>query len=88
MRSIIKYVAVMCLFLTSWSAMAFVAHHHASGSESVCAVCVAAHSAAPAVAVTLLHTTFAPVVILRADPVSAKSRLAAFALNVRPPPAV
>ena len=88
MRSIVKYVAVMCLFLTSWSAMALVAHHHASGSESVCAVCVAAHSAAPTVAVTLLHTTFAPVRTLRANPVSAKSRVVAFALSVRPPPAV
>jgi hypothetical protein len=87
-RSIVKYVAVMCLFLTSWSAMALVAHHHAKGTESVCTVCVAAHSAAPTVAATLLHATFAPLLTLRAEPVSAKGRLVAFALSVRPPPAV
>jgi len=77
----------MCLLLTLGSAVALVAHHHSSGTETPCVVCVAAHSAAPAVVANLLHTTFACIVAIPAEPVSAKARLIAFALTVRPPPA-
>jgi hypothetical protein len=84
----VKYVALMCLALTLWSAVAFAAHHHANGAESAkCTVCVAAHSAAPKATVNPLRATFTPISSFRADPVSAKERFAAFALSVRPPPA-
>jgi hypothetical protein len=83
-----KCVAVTCLLLTVWSAVAVVAHHHANGTESArCTVCVAAHSAAPKSNTSLLHATFAPISTIQADPVSAQWRLIAFALSVRPPPA-
>jgi hypothetical protein len=79
----------MCLWLTFWSAIAFAAHHHSNGAESAkCTVCVAAHSAAPKATANLLKATFTPIFTFQADPVSAKQRFTAFALSVRPPPAV
>src|SRR5207253_8096607 len=48
MRSNVKRLAVFCTLLMLWSAIAVVAHHHSTKSESVrCTVCVGAHSAAP-----------------------------------------
>jgi len=79
----------MCLLLTFWSTIAFAAHHHSNRAESAkCTVCIAAHSAAPKAAANLLKATFTPISTFQADPVSAKQRFAAFALSVRPPPAV
>ena len=89
MRSMVKYVAVMCLLLTFWSAIAIAAHHHSNGTESAkCTVCVAAHSAAPTANANLLTAVFTPVSTFQAEPVFATHRLVAFALSVRPPPAV
>ncbi len=87
-RSTFKYVAVLCLLLTLWSAVAIVVHHHDTATESVrCTVCIAAHSAAPKAATALSYATFVPVFVVRAQIVSAKATLIAFALSVRPPPA-
>lgn len=88
LRSFFKCVAVMCLLLTFLSALALVAHHHPKGTESMCAVCVAAHSAAPVAVTSLLHITFSAIQTLQAEPLSAKGRVTAFSLSVRPPPAV
>jgi hypothetical protein len=89
MRSISKWIAWWCVLLTFWSAMAFAAHQHSNGIESAkCTVCVAAHSASPRVPSTLTRATFLTVSTFRAEPVSAKQRLVAFALTVRPPPGV
>lgn len=88
-QCIVKRVALLCLLLTLWSALAFVTHHHANGADAAsCTVCVAAHSAAPKASTNLLRARFVPVRTLRADPVSAKDRFVAFALSVRPPPAI
>jgi hypothetical protein len=88
MRSICKPVARLCLLLTLWSAMAFVAHQHTDASESAkCTVCVAALSASPTVASLPVQVNFSVVSTFRAEPVAAaKQRLIAFALTVRPPP--
>ena len=89
MRSSLKPIAWMCLLLTFWSAFAFVAHHHSSATEAAkCTVCVAAHSASPKTVSTLPNATFVPVATFRPKPVSAKQRVIAFALCVRPPPGV
>lgn len=88
MRSIFKYVVVLCLVLTLWSAAAVVIHHHSKGTESArCTVCVAAHSAVPKAISGLLHATFVRISTLRTQSVSAKACVIAFALTVRPPPA-
>jgi hypothetical protein len=89
MRSIVKHVALMCLLLMCWSAVAFVAHHHSKGADSAkCTVCVSAHSAVPKATAHLLKATFTVASSFRVDPVSVKQLLVVFALSVRPPPAI
>lgn len=89
MRSISKSIALLCLMLTLWSALAFAAHQHSSATEAAkCTVCVAAHSASPKVTCRMAHATFVVVSTFQAQPVSAKQCLVAFALSVRPPPEV
>jgi hypothetical protein len=88
-RSILKYVALTCLVLTFWSAVAFAAHHHSNPGESAkCTVCVAAQSTAPRATANLPKATFTPISTFRAAPVSAKDRFVVFALSVRPPPVI
>jgi hypothetical protein len=90
MRLHSRRVALLCLLLTLWSALAFAAHHHSNAIEAAkCTVCIAAYSASPQVPSTLPKVTFVSVSTLRPEPaVSAKQHLIAFALCVRPPPAV
>jgi hypothetical protein len=89
MRPFSKGIACFCLLLTFWTAFAFAAHHHSNANEvAKCTVCVAAHSAAPKAAARLPKAEFVHVSTFRAEPVSAKQCLIAFALSVRPPPTV
>ena len=89
MRSIVKYLAVMCLLLTFWSAIAFAAHHHTNGTEAgKCTVCVAAHSAVPKATASLLKAKLTPISTFLPEPVFTPQSFVAFALNVRPPPAI
>lgn len=89
-RSVSKGVSWLCLLLTLWSAYSFAAHHHStSGDDVQCTVCAVAHSASPAAASTLPTPVLVLVrLIVVGEPVSAKQHLVAFALSVRPPPAV
>jgi hypothetical protein len=89
MQSISKKIALLCLLLTFFSAVALVAHHHSSATDALkCTVCVTAHSAAPKAISALPGRMFVRISTIRPEPVSAKQRLVAFALNVRPPPSV
>ena len=89
MRSISKRIALLCLMLTVWSALAFAAHQHSNATESAkCTVCIAAHSASPKTITTLPKVLFVAVSTFLPEPISAKQRLIAFALCVRPPPSV
>ena len=89
MRSVLKYVALTCLVLTFWSAVAFAAHHHSNGTESAkCTVCVAANLTPFKSTANVPKATFTPISTFRADSASAKDHFVAFALNVRPPPAI
>jgi hypothetical protein len=89
MRLFSKKIATLCLLLTFWSALAFAAHHHSNGVESAkCSVCLAVHSASPKATSSLQKATFVAVSVCKLAPVSAKQRLVAFALSVRPPPNV
>lgn len=85
----VKCVALFCLLLTLWSSLAFAAHHHSNGAESAkCTVCVVAHSAAPRTTSIPLKLTFVSVFTFRPEPILSAERFVAFALSVRPPPAV
>ncbi len=89
MQSISKRIAWLSLLLTLWSALAFAVHHHSSQNESsTCQVCVAAHSASPTAASPAPKPIFRHVVHYRPKAIAAKQCLVAFALYVRPPPAV
>ena len=88
-RSIVKYLALICLLLTFWSAIAFAAHHHTRVTDAAkCTVCVAAHSAVPKANASLLKAKFTPISTFLPEPVFAAQRFVAFALSVRPPPAI
>jgi hypothetical protein len=78
------------MLLTLWSVYAFAAHQHSNSIDAAkCTVCVAAHSASPVSVSKLLNAAPVPVSrMVAAVPVAAKQRLIAFALAVRPPPAV
>ncbi len=88
MRPMSKRVGWLCLALMLWSVFAFAAHSHLRTNDSAtCRVCVAAHSASPAVHAHARNPVFFTVRLVQtADPTSAKQRLIAFALTVRPPP--
>jgi len=89
MKPIAKRIALLCVLLTFWSAIASAAHQHSSAIESAkCSVCAAAQSASPKAPSTLTRVTFVVVATFRPQPVPAKQRLIAFALCVRPPPSV
>lgn len=90
MRSLLKQIAWPCLLLALLSAYSFAAHQHSSSlDEAQCTVCVIAHSASPYAPCKLPCILLALVLLtLVAEPVSAKQRLIAFALAVRPPPTV
>lgn len=89
MRSLVKYVALLCLLLTLGSAVATVVHHHSGASDSAkCTVCVAAHSARPSVASSLSSISAKLVAAVPIFTVRTQQRLVPFALNVRPPPQV
>lgn len=89
MRSMSKRIVWLSLVLTLWAAFAFAVHRHSSGDESTtCQVCIAAHSASPTIISPPPKPVFRRVVPFRPRPASAKQRLVAFALYVRPPPAV
>jgi hypothetical protein len=89
MRPFSKRVGWFCIVLTFWSAFAFTTHHHTNATDSAkCTVCVIAHSSTPKAISRLTKTTFIFVTVNQPNPISAKQRIVAFALSVRPPPAV
>lgn len=89
MRSVLKPLAALCILVMFVSAYGFAVHQHSSFSdEAQCTICVVAHSASPTTPSTLLSAVFVLVLaVVVAERVSAKQRLIAFALTVRPPPA-
>jgi hypothetical protein len=88
MRSALKLVAYLSILLTLWSGYTFATHNHFSSvDEAKCTVCVGAHSATPVSAPKLPSADFIRISVVVAKRISAKQRLIAFALTVRPPPA-
>jgi disulfide bond formation protein DsbB len=90
MRSWSKRIAWLCLVLMLSTVYSLAAHHHSNSIDAAkCSICIAARSASPITAGTLLHAAFSPVRIVSIpEPVPAKQRLIAFALSVRPPPGI
>ena len=89
MRLVARRVGWLCLLLTIWLAVATVVHYHANATESAtCTVCVASHSSTTPARYVAPKTVFFFVSVVRIESLSAKQRLFAFALSVRPPPAI
>jgi hypothetical protein len=87
MRIAVKAVALLAVLLTVWSAFAVVAHSHSTTADAArCGVCIAAHSASPAVAAAAPAPTAFSVSAIEARPLALRQRLIGFALCVRPPP--
>ena len=89
MRLVARRVGWLCLLLTLWLAVATVVHYHANAAESAtCTVCVASHSATTPAQYVAPKAVFVFVSVVRIKSLSAKQRLFAFALSMRPPPAI
>jgi hypothetical protein len=87
MRSCVKVTACLCLLLTLLSAIAVVAHHHASGESSTCSLCLVARTPAAIATASTPKPVFHFLSTLKLEPIFAQYRLSVFALSVRPPPA-
>ena len=89
MGTFLKKIAILCALLTVWSAMASVVHQHSNETEGAqCNLCIAAHSASPAVTAGSVSTTFVVECTVTAESVSVQPRFAVFDLVVRPPPSL
>ena len=87
-RSVSRVTACVCLLLTLWLAVALVAHRHSATTEAAkCTVCMAAHASAPK-EIVVPQVTIVPVSAPPKEAAPAQQRIEAFALTVRPPPAV
>ena len=88
MRFAMKWIGGLCLLLTLWAAAAEPIHHHANDvSPATCAVCMVAHSAAPAALSHNSRPILVRVGIFEAGNISSHNRLTEFDLGIRGPPA-
>lgn len=88
-RPIGKMIGWLCLLLTIWLAVASVVHYHPNAGEAAtCTVCVASHASTASAQFSLPKVAFVFVSTIRARSIPARQHLFAFALSVRPPPAV
>jgi hypothetical protein len=79
----------LCLSLMLWTVAAESRHNHPSQTHAAsCPVCLAAHHAVPAAATNPSKPVFAAVGLLQEKEVIAQSRLDAFELVIRGPPAL
>lgn len=89
MRVWVRWSAWLCLSLMLWTVAAESTHTHPNQTESAtCLICVAAHSASPAVISGHAAPLFAAVGILQERTVLAIARLDFSEAGIRGPPAV
>jgi hypothetical protein len=89
MRLWMRWSAWLCLSLMLWTAAVESTHNHPNQTEAAaCSICVAAHSARPAVSSTHVRPVFTVVGALQAEAILAKARLDVFELGIRGPPSV
>ena len=89
MRFWVRWSAWLCLSLMLWTAATESTHNHPSQTEAAsCAICVAAHTASPAVAVGHGAPVFAAVGLFREKEAVVKARFDFSDLGIRGPPTV
>jgi len=89
MRLIRRWSAWVCLSLMLWTVAAESTHNHSTQSDAnSCSICVAAHSAQPAIGSHHAPPVFATVGLLQDEEVLVRPRLDVFELGIRGPPSV
>jgi hypothetical protein len=89
MRFWMRWSALLCLSLMLWTAAAESTHNHPSQTEAAsCSICLAAHTASPAVAAHYDAPAFVPVGSAREEDAVLKFRFDFSEQGIRGPPAV
>ena len=89
MRLWVRWSTWLCLSLMLWTAAAESTHNHPKQTESAsCRICVAAHSASPAVSSGHTAPVFAAIGLLQEEDVIAKAQFDFSNLGIRGPPAL
>lgn len=87
MRSWLRWTAWVCLSLMFWTVAVESTHNHPSPTEAAsCAICLAAHTASPAVSTSQSTPIFVAVDLLREEDVIAKARFDTSDRGIRGPP--
>jgi hypothetical protein len=88
MRMWVRWSAWLCLSLMLWTVAAESTHNHPNQTESAsCLICVAAHSASPAVIIGHAMPRFAAIGTLQDHAIVAHARLDFSEVGIRGPPA-
>ena len=87
MRNWVRWPAWLCLSLMLWMAAAESVHNHPTRTDAAaCSICVAAHSANPAISTSHTTPVLATVGLLLLEDVVAKARLNFSDAGIRGPP--
>jgi hypothetical protein len=87
MRPWMKWSAWLCLSLMLWTVVAESIHNHPSQTEAnACSICVAAHTASPAVSTSHAAPIFVAVDVLHEEDPIAKARFDVSDRGIRGPP--
>lgn len=87
MRSWLRWSAVLCLSLMFWTVAAESTHTHPSQIDAVsCSICMAAHTASPAVSTGHGTPVFVAVELFQEEEVVAKARFDSSDRGIRGPP--
>lgn len=88
MRNWMRCLACFCLSLMLWTAAAESTHNHPSQTEAAsCSICVAAHTASPAVAISHGAPQFRAVGLFHEKDIVTNAQLEFSDLGIRGPPA-
>lgn len=89
MRVLVRWSGWLCLSLMLWTVAAESTHNHPNQTESAsCLICVAAHSASPAIKSGHTAPVFAEIGKLQEKAIVADARLDFSEAGIRGPPAV
>lgn len=89
MRFWVRWSAWLCLSLMFWTVAAESTHSHPNQTESAsCLICVAAHSASPALDNANATPVFVAIGLWRDEAVTAPVQFDSADLDIRGPPAV
>ena len=89
MRVWVRWSALLCLSLMLWTVAAESTHNHPNQADSAsCLICVAAHSASPAIISGQPAPVFVAVGLLRDADVVLKARFELSEAGIRGPPAI